>query len=251
MSLYKARLFVERNRAAITRAMLALVTAMVLLGWESDWVRNALVSSGLLLVLILGFVMEMSVALSRLISVRPRVDIARDENENIDLLKTYLSKRPVEKADMLEYSAVAARPLIDELVRKGATLRILIKHPATVGPEQEKKILASIGSLERFVLQHHGARVEIRCYKAPASLRGRKIDDLLLDVGWYTPDLSPQGVVDKLEIIGHLNPVVMCSAATEEGLHLREMFDRVFEPLWESAKNDDVRSVTGHHETSS
>jgi hypothetical protein len=90
--------------------------------------------------------------------------------------------------------------------------------------------------------------VQIRCYEAPPSLRGRKFDNLLVDVGWYTPDLGRQGGEDEdWEVIGHLNPLVVSSAETEEGQHLREMFDRVFESLWESSKDNDAAEIARRH----
>jgi hypothetical protein len=200
------------------------------------------------LVLVFGFVAEMSVAISRLISLRPRVDVARNEKENLELLKPHISKRTIRRVDMLEYSAASVYGLIAELVTRGASLRILIKHPDTVGPSQRDRILMSIDQLERFVLKDHPGRVEIRCYKAAASLRGRRIDNVLVDVGWYTPDISREGVADKMEIVGHANPLVMCTAATEEGQNLLAMFDQVFESLWESARDHDVSVVTRRHE---
>lgn len=148
---------------------------------------------------------------------------------------------------MLEYSAVSVWDLIAWLAEQGASLRILIKHPAsTTGDFQRTKILNSIRHLDRFVLREHRTRVQIRCYKSPASLRGKKFDDLLMDVGWYTPDLGRQGAADDdedWEVIGHLNPLVVSSAETEEGQHLREMFDRVFESLWEAAKDNDAHEI--------
>src|SRR5262249_5476347 len=124
---------------------LAVVLAAVIVGWQGDAGKNALGGSGGLLLLVLAFVTEVSVILSRLVSVRPGVDVARDGEEKHDLLKTYFSARPARQADLLEYSAYSVLNLIEELAKRGATLRILIKHPATVGQNQRQKILQPVG----------------------------------------------------------------------------------------------------------
>lgn len=239
MPLYvRLRALTERYRVAVVRTMLVLAAATVAVGWEVEPVKKAFVDSGALSLVLLALIIDISITLSHVISTDYRLRACRDDTENERMLNQYILKHSPKKVDLLEYSAHSMHYLIEELAKKGATIRILIRDPRVVGDFQRNRILASIVHIERFAIRPYNADIEIRCYRAAPTLRGRQFDDSFLTAGWYTPDISSGGTYDEMEVMGHRNPMVMCSTATDDGQHLKKFFDEVFSSLWASAEEN-------------
>lgn len=167
------------------------------------------------------------------------------ENQDVvnEMLRREILKEPPDRADLLEFSANTVRPLIRDLCEQGADLRILVKHPDTVGADQRGRILGNLRNLERFVLGKYKGDVQIRCYRPWASLRGRRLGSTLVNVGWYTPDLDEAGQVTDVEVVGDTNPLVTGDLRTAEGKQLQRMFDELFAVLWKSAEKDDAMEI--------
>ncbi len=237
--------FVERYRLAISRSVLVVVLALVAVGWEIDEVRKVVVTSGVLLVVLLGFVIEMSGTLSAYIAGKHPVQICRDDAQNNASLESHLAERPPKTAHLLEYSANSVLGVVEELARRGAAIRILIRHPKTVGKFQRRRILASIAHIERFVIREYRPKLdlEMRCYRMPASLRGRKFDNALVNLGWYTSDISTDASDPGMEVMGHTNPLIMCSPKTEGGDYLAQFFERYFTSLWAACEKDEALTI--------
>lgn len=147
-------------------------------------------------------------------------------------------------ADLLEYSAVEANQLIVFLKQRRWRMRILVKHPDTVGDRQRQKILTNIRHLRRIVLNDYQNMSEVRCYRQAASLRGRVLGKRAINVGWYTPDVDNP----ELEVRGHSNPMITANAGTPEGGYLLRMFDGLFERLWHAPGTEDAYLVLGRIE---
>jgi hypothetical protein len=118
------------------------------------------------------------------------------------------------------------------LAQQGSRIRLLVRDPACAGPIQRTRITASISHVQDLISARYGAEIEIRYYRVAPSVRGRKFDDRLISLGWYTPTVAPDGEADEREVMGHGNPTIICSVASDEGQALRDFFDRTFEPMW-------------------
>jgi len=79
--------------------------------------------------------------------------------------------------------------------------------------------------------------LKIKCYKVPASLRGRIIDDDLLVLGVYTYDRGRSSTysIDKPQIWGAPNPVVVTFRNHPHGKTAADWFNEVFARLWRDA----------------
>jgi hypothetical protein len=136
---------------------------------------------------------------------------------------------------MLEHSATCGRHYIDaikSLDSKIKEIRLLIHNPfeEMISDLQKERTCEQIRTLK---LVDFGRDVlKIRCYNQRASLRGRKFDNELVVLGWYTYyyDLNyPE--YGKNQIWGHNNPLIV-SRLRNQSKYLGEMFDRVFDCLW-------------------
>ena len=175
-----------------------------------------------------------------------KVRVSKDQEVDNELLRAEIERQPPSRADLLEFSTQSVRPVIRALARGANELRILVKHPDSVGPAQRTRIIDGLTQLERLLRGYRGD-VKIRCYRQWVSLRGRKLDDSLINIGWYTPELDEHGQATATEVVGDTNPLVTSALQTEEGQHLQRMFDEVFEGLWRSAEHDDAREVLGRY----
>jgi hypothetical protein len=147
---------------------------------------------------------------------------------------------------MLECSSTYGRHYIDAIkildpnIRE---IRLLIHSPLEqpISDLQTERTCEQIRTLK--LVDFQSDVLKIRCYNQRASLRGRKFDDKLVVLGWYTfyydPNYPEYG---KNQIWGHNNPL-MVARLRNEGKILGEMFDRVFDSLWNDKDSTSLLTV--------
>ena len=179
---------------------------------------------------------------SKIFGSRQNVHISKDQTADTDYLVASIRELPsISEAKFLALSGRDTRTFVEEVLeRSNCMVKLLMKHPETVGEVQQRWILAELDRMQRYLIPKYGERLHIRCYRAPYSLRGRKIEPHLVDVGWYTPLPG-----DKLELVGHIYPMVLARLDSDEGVALGKMFDGVFNALWEAADSEDASSISG------
>lgn len=158
-----------------------------------------------------------------------RINISRDGNETNVLLTKELYETPPATADLLEYSGEEVRDVLEKLAKGSTKVRLLLKHPDSVGNLQQQRIITSYKYLTDHVSPDW---LQIRFYRTAPSIRGRRLDMRLVNVGWYTPDISAKGEISQWEIIGKDNPTVTGDLRTADGQALNDMFNRTFDGLW-------------------
>jgi hypothetical protein len=154
---------------------------------------------------------------------------APQDRVNDDLRQFIRSNRP-EQMDMIEYSSSTVVPLLQAASDARCTVRLLIKKPSSSDPDrQPHRIVQGIDRL--YVGNYHEHGLSIRFYEENASLRGRKIDDQLINVGWYTYDKRDP---DRgLQLWGSQNTMITVQRKSfEEFSAVDELFSEVFENLW-------------------
>jgi hypothetical protein len=169
-----------------------------------------------------------------------RLSLSGDGTETNALLIKEITERAPEDADLIEYSADTVRPLLERLAASGTPVRLLLKHPDSVGSAQRDKILSSYRYIKESLFRGDQDAIQIRFYRVPASFRGRRLGTRLLNVGWYTPDITSAGQLSAWEVIGHQNPTITCYPQTADGLALGQMFSRTFDTLWGTAEEADA-----------
>lgn len=186
------------------------------------------------LTLLVDFVMENAATKERELRVCARDDVALEQ------LLSAVHERPPSTADLLEYSATGALPLLTELGQTSATrsIRLLVCHPEAAISEYQRSVRLAEGltSLAKRIPKKSVAAcgLEICCYKERASLRGRLLDREWLLVGWYTYDSRTDG--GGTDMSGSTNSSILGNPGQESGAQLLTLFSRVFENLWHEAE---------------
>ena len=155
--------------------------------------------------------------------------ISRDQKSDNQAFRDLIDHTKPRRADLIEFTTDTIHEIVDDLVAKKYTIRLLVKHPEGLTKFQKVRLKSRLDDLDRRTLDKHPdmrSKVQIRCYRQPASLRGRKLDDKVINVGWYTPK------VGEVQVNGDGNPLVTASFDTPEGRHLGAMFDEAFKDLW-------------------
>lgn len=207
-----------------------------------ELVKRALIDSGVVSLITLALVADITITVGQLISVDYKVSAIRDDRESAEHLMKHIKAIRPREADLLEFSAYSVHYLIEELAQNKAKIRLLVKDPRTTGEYQRRRIVASVEHIQKWIIGPYAAPIEIRFYACNASLRGRKFDDRFISVGWYTPIV---GITDgeATEVKGHANPTIMCSTATDEGQRLKTFFDTTFTSLWEASKDSGFETI--------
>jgi hypothetical protein len=237
VTLYSAlKSFWRANQRAVSRTVLVIALAMFTIGQFIPAVQDLLIAKGVIAMLTLLVALDLSATVSSAIE-GDGLDVSSDQDHDTPRTLAFLQSHPVKRADLLEYSSASIEPLLAELKRQNAHIRLLIRHPDDVGAHQRERIVGQIRALKSIICEDND-RAEIRCYRPFSGLRGRRFGDRMVSVGWYTPDLKT-----KLEVRGHTNPVVTARLSTPEGQDLARMFDNLFVGLWEAPGTEDAMSV--------
>jgi hypothetical protein len=136
---------------------------------------------------------------------------------------------------MLEHSATYGRHYIDAIKTldpKIKRIQLLIHNPLEqqISELQKERTCEQIRTLK--LVDFNSDVLKIRCYSQRSSLRGRKFDNALIVLGWYTYYCDPNyPEYGKNQIWGHNNPLIVVRLRAE-GKCMGEMFDRAFDSLW-------------------
>jgi len=237
----KAKSFFERQR----RYFMAFVLIVIVLFWIGRPFLPALsfeVSISTTASMTLFFVLLL---LDYVVGLRKEENIRffRNEKEATRALTDFVESKRPKNVRMIEYSSATMEYLISALKDSPATRRIdlLVCHPgqAISTYQRSERICWAMKRLQDVVVDYD--KVKIRCYTQRASVRGRKFDDSLIAIGWYTYNVKDHRVkqITDQQIWGDENPVIVADVKEREGKVLGEMFDRVFTSLWNRATPPD------------
>jgi hypothetical protein len=167
------------------------------------------------------------------------VQVSANQEEAWPVVQEYIRKHHPKTVDLIEYSSGTVIPLLEEVCRQNSnvSLRVLICHPAKAISDYERgRIEEHLWYLQNKLRGYKN--ISVRCYQAPASIRGRCFDRDLVCMGWYIYHSERK----TPEIQGHLNAMVTGTISTPDGKHLGETFTNAFEALW--AHQDTVDGAT-------
>lgn len=153
-----------------------------------------------------------------------RTAIGRDQYRDLNLLRQYVREHRNSNADLIEYSSFMVNPLLEDLVRQHANIRLLISDPTCAINDWQKARINSIITTMRDVTLRNYPKAVVKCYRVPASVRGRQIDQHL-NIGWYFYGHGLYGVQGT-------NTMITLTTESAEGRLLKTLFDEAFEMLW-------------------
>jgi hypothetical protein len=188
-----------------------------------DWV----IARGLFNVILIALVVDL---LNRVIELKGPplgLQVFESQDEAMPYVLQFVETESPKTADLLEYSTSTIRPLLDKLRKADARIRLLVFDPKdAISPQQRAAIESSLANLRTDFKGYRN--LQVRCYRTPASLRGRSLGGEVVTVGWYTY----QHEDDELLLAGHSNAMVLATTDTRHGRSLEAMFARNFEALW-------------------
>lgn len=150
---------------------------------------------------------------------------------NKDLIDFIFLNKP-KSCDMIEYSSKNVADILIGLKKIGANIRLLIHDPrSSISERQKKKICGQIIDLIQDFENYQN--INIKFYNNNASLRGRRFDDQLINIGWYTYDKRNKDF-PLPQISGHTNPLITIRSDSKGYEEFKRMFDDVFSDYWES-----------------
>lgn len=232
-----------RNNIYPLSAILALLAGIVFsilsLLLPSELTNKAQNAYPLLTFVILMGIVAYVIRIKTKLEERRETEIYVDETQALRYIQEFISSEKPKRADLLEYAGMWASSTLASLKASGCKIRLLVQHPDFVDNKfQKQRIRHSINALAVTFKSYKD--VEIRAYRVHGSLRARKFGDALMCVGWFTYTYQRQGVT------GHDNPIIIAPISGDTGKSLKVMFDRVFEELWNRAKEDgDVVFTSG------
>jgi hypothetical protein len=223
-----------RTQTAATLAVLAALTFIAAQYVPS--VQHFILTSGLVLYVNLIVLLDLAVFVY-LLQRPPASRAARNQDESMPWLIEALGRCRTEGADLLEYAGSTTLPLIRAIRRQSLPMRMLVKHPETVIGFQKQRNLATLDTLYTSVFSDYEGSFEIRCYRQPFSLRGRRLGNEIVELGWLTLDVPRQTA------FGHANPSIVADLSNRDNQNFRFFFDRTFEALWNDQGTEDGRAV--------
>lgn len=163
-------------------------------------------------------------------------------NEIVNFIKSEGAQEPAspQVAKLTEYSSYTVEPILRELVRYGWRINLLIFNPLSEEVlskfQKDQRICFMIKRLRGAGFLGAYERAKIRCYEGQASIRGRKLANKLIQIGWYTYEQREEAKKDMgdNQIWGHDNPLMSAPVASAEGRSLEPMFDRVWQDFWDN-----------------
>jgi len=236
--LEKIKRLYRRHYRKFTGFLLGLILLVWLLGPALVEYLSLEVSIGVslaVIIVMLGLVTDYMADI-----VKPsHVQVSSVQSEITSNLMNFIKTEKPRTASILMYSSSVFREIVQALidVEVQSELFLLLQSPKKQEvfiKYQKGRICGGIEVLAEMLRGYNKAK--IRVYKEPASLRGIKLGNKLISIGWYTYDCRDKTLGDK-QIWGHKNAMVTAPLGTVEGRVLRKNFDEVFKNLWNNSSS--------------
>jgi hypothetical protein len=197
-------------------------------------------------------VVILAMALDHLVTIRKELHLAKFYPDQMSADDDTLGLIQTEKAQLIEYSSWTASRVLYRLKEMKAEIELLICNPNfTITNAQERsfhsprpgskdfqkelRVCPAIRQLGNTILRGYD-KVKIKCYRTPGSLRGRNFGDRWIQIGWYTYQSDgDRKTFGSPQIWGDNNTLITAPTSSTEGLALKNMFNRVFEKMWDES----------------
>jgi hypothetical protein len=223
-----------RVQLSVTLAVVASVTFIV--AEIIPPIQKFIFDSGLLQYLIFLFLLDLTVSIY-LQQKSPTTSLVKNQDESMPRLIEAVKLCRSDGADLIEYAGATTLPLIRAIQREGVKMRLLVKHPETILGIQRERMITTLDTLYNSIFEDSVGKFEIRCYKLPYTLRGRRLGKEILEIGWLTPDKKRQMA------FGHSNPSVLVDLSVKHNDYLLKFFDKTFDDLWNDDETEDGKLV--------
>ena len=230
----KVRNLFEKHRRIIMGVFIAIVIAI----WILQPLLEALPFEVAMAVTTSSILMFVIILLDYVITInRPSsIEIYKDENKAKTRLENYIKDTKPKKVQLIEYSTGSIDYLLRQLYESGVSIELLICNPWEAISEFQRidKICPRIRQLPAIIKD--ASNFKIICYPGNASIRGRKFDNRLVALSWYTYEIRDEliNTFYRKQIWGDTNPILVIPIESSSEEALITKFDSVFYNLWEN-----------------
>lgn len=174
--------------------------------------------------------------------VPPKIGLHSDQDEVDERLKRYIEFNKPSEADLLQVSLNwAFYPIVLPLANEKSNIRLLMLNPKKAKEifspslRQNERICSSIRlRLNEEANIKNYDKIRVRFYNQFPSIRGMKLGDRMLNLGWYTYDPRKEST-DPIQIWGHNNASLIITAEDKDFASAKGLFDKGFNNLWKEA----------------
>jgi hypothetical protein len=186
---------------------------------------------------ITGSLEQLEESASNSIDVTPHsYSQSESQEEGRSLLFEAIDDNDVDMIKMIEYSSATVRQVVEKALSDGIHVKLLLKNPKTMDLDEDDWMEEY--NRIRNSLRHYCDNITssgdlyVRFYEENATLRGRKVGDDVINVGWYTFDGRTGGVTS---VWGPQNPTIFFYEGDHENYpSMNNFFEEVFGHLWEN-----------------
>lgn len=236
--------FKNKHWKHIAYALLIIVLVLSIIVESSDKFKEWLSVNELIFIylyLILMVAVDISITINS--NKNNSIEIKEKQDKSIPVLIDYVQKcKSSETCDLLEYAGQTSLPLIREINDKGNRIRILIQHPDNLTGNQKLLSITNLNTLYNTIF-YDSTKFEIRCYRQPYTLKGRKIGNKILELGWLTPNIKNQTA------FGHGNPSILIDLSVRKNDCFLVFFEKTFNDLWNDSQTEDGKTVLNNNIT--
>lgn len=227
----------EKYREQTLVAFAIISTVVLILSEIIPSLRHFLSEASVIEYATLLLVIDVALALHSLRRQSQPLRVHSSQADSAAELSAVASQCRGETVDLLEFAGMNALQLIRALRASEANIRMLMKHPDSVVGAQRDRAMDMILLLQLTLFVDYKGSFKLRCYRAPYSLRGRRLGDRLLELGWLTPSGDPEFVH------GYDNPSILLDPMERSSAALVDFFSRSFEELWSDSETLDAVAV--------
>ncbi len=174
----------------------------------------------ILLVELIKIVFELNGNINQFVTLYP------DQASSSERLLETISNSSSSKAQIVGLTAGKREEILSALIRKEWQIQLLIQHPDSAMNEILKAHLEEkIQELTNVTFINY-SNVELRLYKRPCFLRGLKLGEVGVSVGWYA---CGEGAY---EFFGHNNPLLVVKQGSPDYKTIKDFFNLRFDYLW-------------------
>lgn len=234
MWLEKIRTFYQKHSGKFTALFIAIILVIWLLGpllLQLLPLEAAIVVSAAIIMLMLGLIQDYLLNIKK----PSNVEMFPGQSEAALSIINFIRAEKPRTASLLMYSSSVFQEIIKTLISSDVESEVYLllqspKEKEITIDYQQGRICGGVKILSEVLRNYEKAR--IRFYKEPASLRGLKLGNKVISVGWYTYDRRDETFGDK-QIWGDNNTMLTVPLPTTEGQVLAKTFDEVFKNLWD------------------
>jgi hypothetical protein len=219
--------WIDKHVAALGSVLIVLVLLVYAVSQFIPDVSQWIITRGFFNVLLVALMVDLIHRVIDLKGSPSRMWTCEDQQQALPHVQEFLEKERPETCDLIEYSTISSRILLQELKKANLRIRLLMCHPdQAISDHERKTIEVGIENIRKDFRDYK--RIKVKLYTTPAAFRGRNFGGKFINVGWYLYSHSE----GEISITGHDTAMILSEADTREGQNLKNLFNRAFDALW-------------------